>query len=55
MHGHLVTCRAWWGSLVTHRFGRQYQYFQQLVAVYETEPDNFPRLMELMQDVRHRC
>ncbi len=33
-------------------YGRQYQFFQQLVAVYETEPDNFPRLMELMQDVR---
>ena len=34
------------------RFGKQYQYFQQLIATYETEPDNFPRLMELMQDMQ---
>lgn len=34
------------------RFGTQYQFFQRIVAVYETEPDNFPRLMELMQDVQ---
>lgn len=32
-------------------YGRMYQSFQKLVMVYETEPDNFPRLMELMQDV----
>ncbi len=32
-------------------YGRMYQGFQKLVMVYETEPDNFPRLMELMQDV----
>ena len=31
------------------RYGTQYQYFQRIVAVYETEPDNFPRIMELMQ------
>jgi peroxin-19 len=29
-----------------------YQAFQKLVMVYETEPDNFPRLMELMQDLQ---
>ncbi|KAH8049492.1 hypothetical protein JL720_15589 [Aureococcus anophagefferens] len=29
-----------------------YQYFQRVVAVYETEPDNFPRLMELLQDLQ---
>ena len=34
------------------RYGQQYQYFQRIVAVYETEPDNFPRLMELMQDIQ---
>ena len=34
------------------KYGKQYQQFQRMVAVYETEPDNFPRLMELMQDVR---
>ena len=34
------------------RYGTQYQYFQRIVAVYETEPDNFPRIMELMQDVQ---
>jgi peroxin-19 len=34
------------------RYGKQYQYFQRIVAVYETEPDNFPRLMELMHDIQ---
>lgn len=34
------------------RYGTQYQFFQRIVAVYETEPDNFPRIMELMQDVQ---
>lgn len=34
------------------RYGKQYQYFQQIVAVYETEPDNFERLQELMQDMQ---
>ena len=34
------------------RYGQQYQFFQRIVAVYETEPDNFPRLMELMQDIQ---
>ena len=29
-----------------------YQFFQKIVAVYDTEPDNFPRLMELMQDMQ---
>mmetsp|Transcript_5170 Transcript_5170/g.9077 ORF Transcript_5170/g.9077 Transcript_5170/m.9077 type:complete len:346 (-) Transcript_5170:103-1140(-) len=35
-----------------NRYGQQYQYFQQIVHVYETEPDNFPRLMELMQEIQ---
>jgi len=34
------------------RHGTQYQYFQRIVHVYETEPDNFSRLMELMQDIQ---
>jgi peroxin-19 len=33
-------------------YGKQFQLFQQLTAVYETEPDNFPRLMELMHDLQ---
>lgn len=24
-------------------YGRQYQTFQKIIAVYDTEPDNFPR------------
>ena len=28
-----------------HNYGKQYQVFQQILAVYETEPDNFPRLV----------
>lgn len=34
------------------RYGQQYQFFQRIVAVYETEPDNFSKLMELMQDMQ---
>jgi hypothetical protein len=33
-------------------YGRQFQCFQRLVNVYETTPDDFGKLMELMQDVR---
>lgn len=29
-----------------------YQAFQRLRDVYDTQPDNFPRIMEYMQDVR---
>uniref|UniRef100_A0A7S2BNY5 Pex19 protein n=1 Tax=Octactis speculum TaxID=3111310 RepID=A0A7S2BNY5_9STRA len=34
------------------RYGNQYQFFQRIRAVYETEPDNLARLMELMHDVQ---
>ena len=34
------------------RYGRQYQGFQRIVHVYENDPNNFPRLMELMQDIQ---
>ena len=34
--------------------GLQYQCLQKIVNVYETTPDDFPRLMELMNDVRPR-
>ena len=34
------------------RYGKQYRYFQKIVHVYETEPGNFDRLMELMQDIQ---
>ncbi|KAG3116922.1 hypothetical protein PI124_g6610 [Phytophthora idaei] len=34
------------------RYGKQYQYFQQIVAVYESEPDNYARLSELMQEMQ---
>jgi len=33
-------------------YGKQYQYFQEIVNVYETEPDNIARLMELMKDMQ---
>ncbi|TYZ64335.1 hypothetical protein PybrP1_012304 [[Pythium] brassicae (nom. inval.)] len=34
------------------RYGKQYQYFQQIIAVYESEPDNYARLSELMQEMQ---
>jgi len=34
------------------KYGKQYQYFQRIVHTYETDPENFPRLMELMQDIQ---
>lgn len=36
-----------------NQFGTQYQYFQRIVAVYEREPENFARLMELLQDLQN--
>lgn len=33
--------------------GLQYQTFQKLLAVYDSEPDNFPRIMELMFDIQN--
>ena len=35
-----------------NNYGHQYQTFQKILAVYDTEPDNFPRLMELMFDMQ---
>jgi peroxin-19 len=35
-----------------NNYGKQYQCFQRILAVYDTEPDNFPRLMELMFDMQ---
>ena len=34
------------------RYGQQYQYFQRIVNVYETDPENYAKLTELMQDVQ---
>ena len=34
------------------RYGKQYQFFQKILAVYETEPDNIERLKELMTDMQ---
>eukprot|EP01042_Synura_sphagnicola_P003965 gene3965-4978_t len=33
-------------------YGKQYQVFQKLLAVYDTEPENLPRLMELMFELQ---
>lgn len=33
-------------------YGKMYQAFQKILAVYDVEPDNFPRLMELMFDIQ---
>ena len=33
-------------------YGKMYQTFQKLVMTYETDPDNFPRVLELMQDLQ---
>ena len=40
------------GDAEYENYGKQYQAFQKILAVYETEPDNFPRLMELMFDMQ---
>eukprot|EP00590_Aulacoseira_subarctica_P003315 CAMPEP_0172429108 /NCGR_PEP_ID=MMETSP1064-20121228/49094_1 /TAXON_ID=202472 /ORGANISM="Aulacoseira subarctica , Strain CCAP 1002/5" /LENGTH=236 /DNA_ID=CAMNT_0013174281 /DNA_START=86 /DNA_END=796 /DNA_ORIENTATION=+ len=34
------------------RYGHQYQYFQRIVHVYETDPENYAKLTELMQDIQ---
>lgn len=48
----LCVCRKNLTSAEYENYGRQYQSFQKLLAVYDTEPDNFPRLMELMFDLQ---
>ena len=34
------------------RYGTQYQYFQRILNLYDTEPDNISRLLELLQDIQ---
>ena len=34
------------------RYGKQYQYFQRILNLYDTEPENIARLLELMQDIQ---
>jgi len=34
------------------RYGKQYQYFQRIVHVYEHDPENTARLSELMHDIQ---
>mmetsp|Transcript_22976 Transcript_22976/g.29350 ORF Transcript_22976/g.29350 Transcript_22976/m.29350 type:complete len:299 (+) Transcript_22976:444-1340(+) len=34
------------------RYGKQYQYFQQMLAAYDTEPENSTRPMELLQEMQ---
>ncbi len=34
------------------RFGKQYQCFQHMIMVYETEPANFGKLAALMQELQ---
>ena len=33
-------------------YGSMYMTFQKLVLAYETDPDNFPRILELFQDLQ---
>jgi peroxin-19 len=40
------------GDSEYQNYGHQYMTFQKILAVYDTEPDNFPRLMELMSDLQ---
>mmetsp|Transcript_6690 Transcript_6690/g.11657 ORF Transcript_6690/g.11657 Transcript_6690/m.11657 type:complete len:192 (+) Transcript_6690:42-617(+) len=34
------------------RYGKQYEVYQRIVAVYETEPDNLSKLSELFEQVQ---
>ena len=33
-------------------YGNQYQTFQKIIAVYDTEPDNFPRYMRFTNEIK---
>ena len=33
-------------------YGNMYMTFQKLVLTFETDPDNFPRVLELFQDLQ---
>ncbi|CAH0481070.1 unnamed protein product [Peronospora belbahrii] len=34
------------------RYTKQYQYFQQIIAMYESEPNDYARLSQLMQEMQ---
>jgi peroxin-19 len=51
-HVYFLLSTSNFDTIHTHRRCRQCECFQQLVSVYETEPDNMSRLMTLMQDVQ---
>lgn len=39
----MVLCRDHLGEKDYQNYGKQYQIFQKVLAVYDVEPDNFPR------------
>ena len=39
-------------KLEYENYGNMYMTFQKLVLAYETDPDNFPRILELFQDLQ---
>ena len=50
-----VSCRSYTFILAIyflHSRSQQYECFQKLIYVYESEPENVKKLMELMQDVQ---
>lgn len=36
------------------QYEEQYEYIQKICTMYETDPQNYPKLMELLQEVRKR-
>ena len=37
-----------------HQYEEQYEYITKICTMYETDPTNYPKLMELLQEVRLR-
>ena len=39
----------------TQRYTQQFQHIQEITQLYEQEPDNFPKLINLLQQVCGLC
>lgn len=48
-------CRQELSSEDVQRYTQQFQHIQEITQLYEQEPDNFPKLINLLQQVCGIC
>ena len=47
----LFACRQQLSPEDLHRYTEQFQHIQEITQLYEQDPDNFPKLIDLLQQV----